>query len=102
MKDALLQASMIISRCGYSTVMDLMAVQKKSILIPTPGQTEQEYLARHLMEQHLALCISQDDFKLQSALSQASSFPYQTGILNWDQDKLGHIVDNLGNRGILH
>ena len=35
------QAEYVISRCGYSTVMDLVQLQKKSILIPTPGQTEQ-------------------------------------------------------------
>ncbi|MCU7550726.1 glycosyl transferase family 28 [Chitinophagaceae bacterium LB-8] len=96
MKDALLQASMVISRCGYSTVMDLMAVRKKSILIPTPGQTEQEYLARHLMEQHLALCIPQDTFNLQAALSLASSFPYQTCVFDWDQDKFENIIGDMG------
>lgn len=40
------QAEMIISRSGYSTIMDLHALQMPAFLIPTPGQTEQEYLAR--------------------------------------------------------
>jgi UDP-N-acetylglucosamine transferase subunit ALG13 len=34
----------IIARSGYSTVMDMYVWQKPCILIPTPGQTEQEYL----------------------------------------------------------
>lgn len=38
-------AEMIISRNGYSTLMDLHFLNKKSVLIPTPGQLEQEYLA---------------------------------------------------------
>ncbi|MCW3075095.1 MAG: glycosyl transferase family 28 [Flaviaesturariibacter sp.] len=70
------EAHFVIARTGYSTVMDLMALRKKSILIPTSGQTEQEYLAEHLMEQRFALCISQDRFRLGSALDLAGSFPY--------------------------
>jgi len=38
----------IICRSGYSTIQDLYALGKKAILVPTPGQTEQEYLAMHL------------------------------------------------------
>ncbi len=70
------EASFIISRCGYSTVMDLAAIGKKSILIPTPGQTEQEYLGRHLMQQHFALSIDQNKFRLKGALDLAKHFPY--------------------------
>jgi uncharacterized protein (TIGR00661 family) len=77
LQQAIAEAWMVIGRCGYSTVMDLITLQKKSILIPTPGQTEQEYLAHHLMNNCLALCIEQDKFKLTAALSLSSSFPYQ-------------------------
>lgn len=73
----MLDASFIISRCGYSTVMDIAAIRKKSILIPTPGQTEQEYLARELMHQNFALCISQEKFRLPAALDLAENFDYQ-------------------------
>ena len=38
----------IIARAGYSTVMDLVYLKKTAILVPTPGQTEQEYLAEYL------------------------------------------------------
>ncbi|MEX1188274.1 MAG: glycosyltransferase, partial [Bacteroidia bacterium] len=41
-------ASHIISRSGYSSVMDFIALNRTALLIPTPGQTEQEYLAEHL------------------------------------------------------
>ena len=43
-------AKTIICRSGYSTIMDLVALNclHKAILIPTPGQTEQEYLAKYL------------------------------------------------------
>lgn len=69
-------ASFVIARSGYSTVMDLTALRKKSILIPTPGQTEQAYLARHLRRQQLAYCVPQQSFRLQPALAAAEAFPY--------------------------
>lgn len=69
-------ASMVISRSGYSTIMDLAMLKKKSILIPTPGQTEQEYLAKHLMKKNFALCMSQKKFRLKQALELAQSFNY--------------------------
>jgi len=44
-------AEKIYCRSGYSTLMDLYALGIKSaILIPTPGQTEQEYLAEHFLK----------------------------------------------------
>jgi UDP-N-acetylglucosamine transferase subunit ALG13 len=70
------QASVVISRCGYSTIMDLAVLKKKSILVPTPGQTEQEYLAKHLMEKKFALCINQKKFHLKAALKLSSFFNY--------------------------
>ena len=45
-------ASLVICRSGYSTLMDLAVLGKKALLIPTPGQTEQEYLAGHLEQMH--------------------------------------------------
>lgn len=46
---ALTTALTIYCRSGYSTIMDLTAIGiSDAILIPTPGQTEQEYLAEHL------------------------------------------------------
>ena len=69
-------AEFIISRSGHSTVMDITKLHKKSILIPTPGQTEQEYLASYLRQKKMALNISQKTFSLTSALQQARSFPY--------------------------
>lgn len=39
------QSKLLISRSGYTTIMDIHRLDIKAILIPTPGQTEQEYLA---------------------------------------------------------
>ena len=69
-------AGYIISRSGYSTIMDIQRLSKKAILIPTPGQTEQQYLARYLHEKKMALSIPQNSFSLSDALQQARSFRY--------------------------
>ena len=70
----MMKAAFVISRSGYSTVMDISVLDKKSILIPTPGQTEQEYLAGHLMKKNLAFCINQKSFSLAKALEEATIF----------------------------
>ena len=46
----LLQAEKIIARSGYTTIMDLKTLDllAKAELHPTPGQSEQEYLATHI------------------------------------------------------
>jgi len=47
----ILQAHEIICRPGNSTLSDLTFLGKTALLVPTPGQTEQEYVARHLEKQ---------------------------------------------------
>ena len=70
-------AAMVICRSGYSTLMDLLLLDKKAILIPTPGQTEQEYLGRHLQEQKIFLSYRQESFRLEKALEDAAVFPFK-------------------------
>lgn len=45
LKAQLKAAKEIFCRSGYSSIMDLYAINKKATFIPTPGQPEQEYLA---------------------------------------------------------
>jgi uncharacterized protein (TIGR00661 family) len=73
----MLQAAYIVARSGYTTIMDVAALQKKSILIPTPGQTEQEYLADYLSQKKWAISISQQNFKLKMMLDEASKLSYR-------------------------
>jgi len=44
----ILSSQMILCRSGYSTLMDLQVLGAKAVLVPTPGQTEQECLAADL------------------------------------------------------
>ncbi len=67
----ILSSEWIICRSGYSTLMDLAALRKNAILIPTPGQTEQEYLAKQLLEQGMAFSVAQSKFYLPESIAQA-------------------------------
>jgi len=58
------ESDLIISRSGYSTIMDLAKLEKKAFFIPTPGQFEQEYLAKKLNEERIIPSCNQDEFKI--------------------------------------
>lgn len=58
------ESELVISRSGYTTVMDLAKLNKKAFFIPTPGQFEQEYLAKRLTELNLVPSCNQDEFSI--------------------------------------
>ncbi len=60
----ILQSEIIVARSGYTTLMDLSKLNKKAFFIPTPGQSEQQYLARRLKRYLIAPYCQQDKFKL--------------------------------------
>jgi uncharacterized protein (TIGR00661 family) len=70
------EASFIISRPGYTTVMEMLSCGKQCIFIPTPGQTEQEYLGKHLAKKGYSLYASQSDFRLSRLLKEAEDFTF--------------------------
>ena len=49
-------------------------MQKKAIFIPTPGQTEQEYLAKILKEKKLCLYQNQNKFNLDMAIEKSKKY----------------------------
>ena len=55
-------SKLILSRSGYTTIMDLAKLGKKAIFIPTPGQFEQLYLAEKLDINFIAQSYNQDEF----------------------------------------
>lgn len=71
---AMAQAEIVLSRSGYSTIMDLARLGKKAIFVPTPGQTEQEYLAKKFRQAGIAYSTEQKDFLLTDALKQSANF----------------------------
>jgi uncharacterized protein (TIGR00661 family) len=68
------QSEIIVSRSGYTTLMDLYALESKAIFIPTPGQTEQEYLAKKLRQTNTVYSQHQDRFNLTEALDKAKTY----------------------------
>lgn len=84
----------ILARSGYSTIMDLCKLQRNAILIPTPGQTEQEYLAQHLSEKNWIQTSTQRELDVDKMLNKTQSqnnFPlldfnfHQAVIKDWVQ-----------------
>lgn len=66
-------SSLIIARSGYTTIMDLAKLNKKAFLIPTPGQFEQEYLAKRLTNLNLVPSCKQNEFSI-SKLENINNF----------------------------
>ena len=93
MNRAILESAVIISRSGYSTIMDLAMLGKRAIFIPTPGQVEQEYLAKELMRKKIAFSVKQDNFNLQQALSKLNECK-GFGRRN-ENNKLRKAIENL-------
>jgi uncharacterized protein (TIGR00661 family) len=58
------ESELVLSRSGYTTVMDLAKLNKKAFFIPTPGQFEQEYLAKRLQKHKLVPTATQDEFAI--------------------------------------
>ena len=61
-------ARWVVSRGGYSTVMDMAVLGAQCIFVPTPGQYEQVVLARELSRKNYAVHIPTKEFGLQSLM----------------------------------
>lgn len=70
LNELILASKTIIARSGYTTIMDIAALQQKAIFVPTPGQTEQEYLAKYLSEKKYCIAEKQEGFNVQEALNK--------------------------------
>ena len=84
LQNAFNESDVILSRSGYSTIMDLAKLEKKAFFIPTPGQFEQEYLAKRMDQLNIAPFASQDHFEL-SMLENVKKY---IGFINSKSDYL--------------
>lgn len=71
LNEVLLASKLIVCRSGYSSLMDLAVLEKPALLIPTPGQTEQEYLSKYVREQGWLHAERQGGFDLEQAIEVA-------------------------------
>ena len=84
LEKAINQSSYVIVRSGYTTIMDLAVMRKKVFFIPTPGQTEQEYLAEVLKTKKIAPYCTQDSFKSKE-LPRLKVYPgFEQGLPAYD------------------
>jgi len=63
-EDFLNRSKLVISRSGYSTILDLSVIGTKALMIPTPGQIEQEYLAKYHNSIKTFYCVNQSNINL--------------------------------------
>ena len=71
-------SKVVICRAGYSSIMDLITLRKKAIIVPTPGQTEQEYLAKYHLSKNNFYTQNQSKLNLSKGLvcaKKMSSLP---------------------------
>lgn len=82
---ALNQSGVVICRSGYTTIMDLTKLGKKAFFIPTPGQYEQEYLAKKLFKDGLYPFSSQEKFTLENLyeVDLYKGFEINKNTLDW-------------------
>ncbi|GAB5553141.1 MAG: glycosyltransferase [Saprospiraceae bacterium] len=86
------EASVVICRSGYSSIMDLLHLHQKAILIPTPGQPEQEYLAKYHAQNPLFKVATQDNFKLEILLKEMADQPSYIYESLPPNDLLGEVI----------
>ena len=67
-------ASLVICRPGYSTLMDMSEFCCKLLLVPTPCQPEQEYLARIFNNRGWSYSVNQDKMNLKQDIERALSY----------------------------
>ncbi len=82
LQEAILSSEVVITRAGYTSIMDLLSLRKKAILIPTPGQTEQLYLADYLKDKSLFVFETQNNFNLKRALELLNDLEPDFSIFN--------------------
>jgi len=68
--EVLAEAEIILTRPGYTTVMDLSVLARKAIYVPTPGQPEQEWLGKALETKGVGICVAQRKLVLAEAISR--------------------------------
>jgi uncharacterized protein (TIGR00661 family) len=74
LQNVIAESKLVICRAGYSSIMDLARLKKNAVLVPTPGQTEQEYLANELMNKGIFYSVAQKKFELQRATSHSQKY----------------------------
>lgn len=98
MGDLLTSSENIITRSGYTSVMDLIHLNCSALLVPTPGQTEQEYLAEYLKEKGWFSSISQKNLN-ESVILHGIKAPWPEGLVEDSRILLDNFLRELMEEG---
>lgn len=96
-EQALLSSKLVLSRSGYTSIMDYLQLGSKAILVPTPGQKEQEYLADFLSSAGLFATCRQNRFNLQRLVEESAklkALPEQLDMQSFKKT-VSEFVDSL-------
>ena len=97
MKEVITRSESIITRSGYTAIMELISLNCSALLIPTPGQTEQEYLARYLAEKGWFATISQR--KTDAGIPLPSTDPkWSSEITRWSKILLENALEEMSDK----
>ena len=83
LEQLILRSKLIIARSGYTSIMDLAKLDKQVFFIPTPGQSEQEYLASRLEKYGISPYSEQHKFEV----SQLERLKTYKGLGSWFRDR---------------
>jgi UDP:flavonoid glycosyltransferase YjiC (YdhE family) len=95
------KSAVVISRSGYTTIMDMAALGGRAIFVPTPGQTEQLYLARRMARLGIAGYHAQNNFNLARALEDSVHYTGFDAARDRTNDLLANALSNLTINGTL-
>ena len=88
------ESRLLVCRAGYTTIMDLAIIRKSAMLIPTPGQPEQEYLASHLSTQFPNFSfINQNDFHISALSNEIEDWEGTIEMPLWSDQKMKDLLD---------
>jgi UDP-N-acetylglucosamine transferase subunit ALG13 len=73
-EDTMNRARLVVSRSGYTTLMELAELGRRALLVPTPGQTEQQYLARHHEARGHLHAVAQHRLRLRDDVTRAFTY----------------------------
>ncbi|MGC9512123.1 MAG: glycosyltransferase family protein [Fidelibacterota bacterium] len=68
------RSRMVICRSGYTSTMDLVRLGKKAVMVPTPGQSEQEYQAELYHSRGWFYAVRQDEMDLVNDVEAARAY----------------------------
>lgn len=97
MQDMITGSTSIIARSGYTSVMELISLNCSALLIPTPGQTEQEYLAEYLSAKGWFSAVSQSRLNESTILTSGKAL-WTSEIIDESRELLEKALDELLNK----